>query len=53
MKKDNLMLLAQLLNTMKELALKIEQYYEEKDVAKLESAKKEFSLLQKRVGEIV
>jgi|TARA_Y100000310_G_scaffold258024_1_gene266266 hypothetical protein len=53
MKKENLMLLAQLLHTMKELASKIEQYHKKGDAVKLESAKREFLLLQKRVGELV
>jgi len=53
MEKENTILLAQILHTLKELSVKIEQYYTQKDSKKLESAKREFLLLQKRIGELV
>jgi|TARA_Y100000310_G_C20531048_1_gene738462 hypothetical protein len=53
MKKEDVMLLAQLLHTMKELAEKMERYYENKDIVRLDAAKKEMLELQKRVSELI
>jgi hypothetical protein len=53
MEKGDLMLLAQLLHAMKELAKKIEEYYNEKNSVRLESAKREMMALQKKVGELL
>jgi len=53
MEKEDTMLLAQLLHTMKELSMKIEHYHKKKNAEKLESAKREFLFLQKKVGELV
>jgi len=51
--KEDIMLLAQLLHTMKELAEHIDKYYSKKDGEKLEAAKREFLNLQKRVDELI
>jgi len=53
MEKGDLMLLAQLLHTMKELVEKIEKYYEEGNSVRLESAKREMMKLQKKIGELL
>lgn len=51
--KEDVMLLAQLLHTMKEIAERIERYYTKKDGEKLEAAKLELLNLQKRVDELI
>ena len=53
MEKGDLMLLAQLLHTMKELAEKMERYYNDKNSVRLEAAKREMLALQKKVGELI
>jgi len=42
MKKEDIMLLAQLLHTMRDLVPKIKEYHKKKDIPKLLSVKKEF-----------
>ena len=53
MKKEDVLLLAQLLHVMKDVAEKIEQFYKEKNFGKLDSAKKEMLSLQGRVNEVL
>ena len=53
MNKEDVTLLIQLLQTMKEIASKIEDYYHKKDIEKLESGKQEFLELQRRVDELL
>ena len=53
MKKEDVMLLAQLLHAMKEVADKISHYHKKKDVKNLLAAKRELLNLQRRVNEIL
>ena len=52
-RKEDVMLLAQLVQTMKEVSGQIERYYSRKDSKKLEEAKSELLSLQKRVSELI
>ena len=52
MKKEDVILLAQLLNAMKELSDKIELYHKNQSAEKLVSAKREFMNLQRKIEDI-
>ena len=47
------MLLAQILHTMQDLATNIEQAYENKDIVRLDKAKKEMLKFQKQVRDLI
>ena len=53
MNKEDVTLLIQLLHTMKEIILKMEEYYKKKDIEKFNSTKKEVLELQQRVAELI
>jgi|TARA_Y100000310_G_C20696795_1_gene826292 hypothetical protein len=52
-RKEDIMLLAQLVQTMKEVSKHIEHFYSRKESEKLEDAKSELLSLQKRVDELI
>ena len=52
-RKEDVMLLAQLLHTIQDVLSKLETYYEKKDIPKFNSAKKELLTLQKRINEVL
>ena len=51
--KEDLMLLAQLLHTMKESVEELEKYYKKKDVENVNAAKKEILDLQAKIDQIL
>ena len=51
--KGDLMLLAQLLHTMKESVEELEKYYKKKDVENVNAAKKEILDLQAKIDQIL
>ncbi len=53
MKEEDVLLLAQLLRTMRDISDKIKEYYQKKDAEKLALAKKELLELQKKVNELL
>jgi len=53
MKKEDVLLLAQLLQTMKELYAKIRIYYRNRDSENLASAKREMLSLQRKIENIL
>ena len=53
MKKEDIILLLQLLQTMKEISSKIEEYYNKGDTDRFNSAKKELLGLQTRVRDLL
>lgn len=53
MNKEDLFLIAQLLQTMKDLAEKLEKDYSEKNVESIEKTKLEILKVQKRIGELL
>jgi len=53
MKKEDVVLLAQLIQTIKEATDKLEEYQKKKNVERFNAAKKEILELQKRVNELL
>ena len=53
MKKEDIVLLAQLLHTMRELTDKLEEAFNKKDFEGVTRTKRELTRLQKRVMEII
>ena len=53
LKKEDIILAAQLLQTQKELAKKLDEEFERKDTEKVEKIKKEILKVQNRIAEIL
>ena len=53
MNKEDIIILAQLLSSMKESSIKLEEAYLENDLVKFKSAKEEFLMLQEEVNKIL
>tara|TARA_Y100000310_G_C20570420_1_gene757712 strand:- start:98 stop:268 length:171 start_codon:yes stop_codon:yes gene_type:complete len=53
MKKEDILLLAQLLHTMEELTGRIEEDHNNGDVESLNSAKREVLKIQKKIGDLL
>ncbi len=53
MKKEDVVMLAQLLHTMRELSDKLDEHFQKKDFEGLARAKREMMRLQKRIAEII
>ena len=53
MKKEDTLLIAQLLTGMKDAAAKLEDAYKKKDLVKLQSAKKEILNFQKEIDKLL
>lgn len=53
MEKEDVLLLAQLFHTMKELIPKLERAHKKKDAEKLNALKREMMGLQRRINELL
>ncbi len=53
MEKEDIVLLAQVLHAMREIADKLESYFEKKDFEGVKQAKRELNRLQGKVREIL
>ena len=53
MEKEDVVVLAQLLNAIKEAVEKLEKYYKKKDMENLQVAKKEILSLQKEIDNLL
>ena len=53
MEKEDIVLLAQMLHAMRDIADKLEDYFEKKDFEGVKQAKRELSRLQSKVGEVI
>ncbi len=51
MKREDVLLLAQLARALEELVLKLEEYYEKKDVEKFGAVKREILMIQRKISE--
>jgi hypothetical protein len=53
LKKEDIVLVAQLLQAMKELSEKLEEDYKNKDLAEIKKVKYEMLQIQKRINEVI
>ena len=53
LQREDVMLLAQLLDAMKEVTTELEKYYKKKDVEKFNSVKRELLELQRKVDNLL
>ena len=52
-RKEDIMLLAQITHTMKDIAEQLEYFYKKKNAGRVESAKRELLRLQSRIDELI